>query len=99
VEIHRLFAVRDFFIANEDGETIAISTINWLVIDFKRRKPVRVDEYLKKMYLLPDIRAINQLLDKPICLKRFSLNQDLEKCTFYWQVEYLSVVKTPFIGS
>jgi len=65
VGIHRLFAVRDFFIANEDGEIIAVSTSSWLVIDFKRRKPVRVDEYLKRMYLLPDIRAINQLLDKP----------------------------------
>ena len=64
VGIHRLFAIRDFLICDSKGETLGVATSNWLVIDLGRRKPVRVDKYLNRMYLLPDIRSINQFIEK-----------------------------------
>ena len=65
VGIYRLFAIRDFLLTNFDNDILATATSSWLVIDLNRRKPVKVDRYLKKMYLLPDVRAIDQFLDKP----------------------------------
>lgn len=64
VGIHRLFAIRDFLICDSKGKTLGVATSNWLVIDLERRKPVRVDKYLNKMYLMPDIRTIDQFIEK-----------------------------------
>ena len=65
VKVHRLFAIRDFLITDSTYNVLAKSTSSWLVIDLKRRKPVKVDEYINRMYLKPDFRAINQFLDRP----------------------------------
>ena len=52
----RLFALRDFSITNSKGKIISTARSAWLVLDFKSRRPQRVEPLFKR--ILP-------LLDRP----------------------------------
>ncbi len=65
VTVKGLFAVRDFVVVNMNGDVIALSTSSWLIVDTLRRRPVRVNNYINKMKLLPEIRAIEEFIIKP----------------------------------
>ncbi len=65
VGVKGLFAVRDFVVVNHKDDILAFSTSSWLIVDINRRRPVRVEKFIDKMILLPDIRAINTYIVKP----------------------------------
>ena len=42
--IDRLFALRDYRMVRQDGEVLVEATSEWMAIDLKRRRPVRLSE-------------------------------------------------------
>lgn len=42
--VDRLFALRDFRIGNEKGDTIGDATTSWLVVDINSHRPLRITE-------------------------------------------------------
>lgn len=60
--IDRLFALRDYQMFREDGEELVRATSEWMCIDLKRRRPVRLSQkvidistghHIAKLYLEP----------------------------------------------
>ena len=43
-----LFALREFEILNENNEKLALATSSWMLLDFKKKQPVRPEEHLNK---------------------------------------------------
>ena len=66
--IDRLFAVRDFFLKDEQEKIIARAASYWLVIDRVTKRPKKISDYFKK-FTYPDLSAIDKPLDKIQALK------------------------------
>lgn len=64
LESSRLFAFRDFSILKEDGKVIGGAKSAWVVLDFKTRKPQRIEPFLKRLTPLPDQQGAGIKLDK-----------------------------------
>ncbi|MGD8368101.1 MAG: thioesterase [Desulfobacterales bacterium] len=58
----RLFALRDFVVQTDDGDRFAAADSAWLVIDQKRRRPVRIEPFLEPL----SSAAGEPVLEKPI---------------------------------
>lgn len=43
---HGYFALRDFEVSGGGGEAVLSATTSWMIIDLKRKQPVKVDEHL-----------------------------------------------------
>lgn len=54
LESSRLFAFRDFSIVREDGRVIGGAKSAWVVLDFKNRKPQRIEPFLRELAPLQD---------------------------------------------
>lgn len=50
----RLFALRNFSIANSKGEILGMATSAWLVLDLKSRKPQRIEPIFRHLHHLFD---------------------------------------------
>lgn len=57
--IERLFATRDFFIKDADGDLLARAVSWWLLIDVERRRPLRLPEFVTSLDLPDRERALN----------------------------------------
>lgn len=53
--IDRLFALRDYRMIREDGEELVRATSEWMYIDLKRRRPMRLSEKVIRMSTEHDI--------------------------------------------
>ena len=65
VGVKSLFATRDFVALDKSGNTVAVATSSWLIVDLKSRKPVRVNRYIERMKLLNELRALDKYLIRP----------------------------------
>jgi medium-chain acyl-[acyl-carrier-protein] hydrolase len=52
-----LFALRDFEVADADGNTVLVGTTSWMVLDLARKQAIKVDAVVPNDYLL-DRRAL-----------------------------------------
>lgn len=53
-EEKKLGAVRDFEVFGEDGERIITASSQWILIDFKRRRPISLRENLPQYSIIPE---------------------------------------------
>ena len=60
----RLFALRDFEILNEDHQTLAEAISAWLVLDVRKRRPVRIDQFVDRLKPLEGDHVLPDALDK-----------------------------------
>ena len=49
-KIERIYAYRDFKLEDKEGNTIAIGTSRWILVDIDRRRPVRLTEDIANLY-------------------------------------------------
>ena len=50
-KFEKITTLRDYEILDESGETVAIGTSRWFIIDIKTRRPMRISEEYAKPYL------------------------------------------------
>jgi medium-chain acyl-[acyl-carrier-protein] hydrolase len=62
--IDRLFALRDFCLTNEQGKTLAVATSAWLLLDFKKGRPRRIESLPVNLQFPGASHAIQEPLDK-----------------------------------
>jgi len=60
----RLFALRDFSVVKGDGRVIGGGKSAWVVLDFKNRKPQRIEPFLQGLNFRPDQHGVETTLDK-----------------------------------
>jgi acyl-ACP thioesterase len=68
----RLFALRHFSIANSKGETLGTAKSAWLVLDFKSRRPQRIEPVFKHLlHLFDGLPSAEEpeKLPTPVCSK------------------------------
>jgi len=53
--IDRLFALRDYLMRREDGEVLVKATSEWMYIDMKRRRPLRLPAHIIEMSTMHDL--------------------------------------------
>ncbi|MEM8488149.1 MAG: acyl-ACP thioesterase domain-containing protein, partial [Bacteroidota bacterium] len=53
-----LFATREFRVYTKDGDQVARGTSAWLLIDIKRRRPMRIPPFIDEIPVPPEPRAI-----------------------------------------
>lgn len=71
--IDRLFALRDYRMIREDGEELVQATSEWMYIDLKRRRPMRLSEQVIKMSTEHDIPRLK--LESILDEKAFKLEE------------------------
>ena len=62
--VSRLFAIRDYSISNESGETVALATTAWIIVDAGTGKPRRPDDLVKDLNLDNPKHGIEEVPDK-----------------------------------
>jgi acyl-ACP thioesterase len=66
-DVHKILYLRDFIVRNETGDIIAKATSAWLAIDFKTKRPGRVEGIMReKLTQMRERHAINELPEKII---------------------------------
>lgn len=68
--LDRLFALRDFVVINEQGEEIIKATSYWLMLNIKRKRPIRISKKFKNFRYMDNKHALQDKLTK--------LNMDYE---------------------
>jgi medium-chain acyl-[acyl-carrier-protein] hydrolase len=61
---HKLFALRDFHVLNENQEVLIAVTSLWILIDKKTMRPQRYDRLPTAISFDPDCHALTELPDK-----------------------------------
>ncbi len=61
--IDKILASREFEVTDKKGETLALATSRWVVIDLKRRRPVRVPAWIAEPYATDEKRLLR---DEPL---------------------------------
>ena len=95
-----LFALREFEITSEKGETLAAATSSWMVIDLRTKKPVRPDEHLPdypllrrravadKFKLLPKVERSDIERSFPVLMRDLDWNKHVNHVVYVeWAVE------------
>ena len=62
--VQQLFALRDFELRDADGRTIAVALSAWLIIDLKRRRPVRITPFVGRLKPIEGSHVLDERLDK-----------------------------------
>lgn len=101
--MRNLFALREFELLNEKNERLAIATSSWMLLDFKKKQPVRPAEHLNKFphrtdRVIPDdfesIPAIEKVaveLPFRVRMSDLDLNQHVNHVSYIeWALETLS---------
>ena len=65
----QLFALRDFEIKDGDNRIIAAAVSAWLVIDLKRRRPVRISPFVERLRPIEGSHILPDKLDKLAALR------------------------------
>ena len=60
----QLFALRDFKISGADNQIIAAAISAWLVIDLKKRRPVRIAPFVERLKPIEGSHILDERLDK-----------------------------------
>ena len=60
----RLFALRDFEILDQDHQTVATAISAWLILDLKKRRPVRIAPFVERLKPLEGNHILSDTLDK-----------------------------------
>ena len=60
----QLFALRDFEIKDQDNRPLAAAVSAWLVIDIKKRRPVRIKPFVERLKPVEDYHILPDRLDK-----------------------------------
>jgi medium-chain acyl-[acyl-carrier-protein] hydrolase len=97
-----LFALREFEILNENNEKLAIATSSWMLLDFKRKQPVRPADHLNKYphrgdRVIPDdfesiqvIEKVDMELPFRVRISDLDLNQHVNHVAYIeWALETL----------
>jgi len=66
----QLFALRDFEIKNGENRIIAAAVSAWLVIDLKRRRPVRISPFVDRLKPIEGSHILPDKLDKLAALRQ-----------------------------
>lgn len=98
--IYNLFALREFEILNDKNEILAFVTSSWILLDFKKKQPVRPEEHLHKFprkieraipdnfESLPVIEKVNFELPFRIRMSDLDLNQHVNHVSYIeWAME------------
>jgi medium-chain acyl-[acyl-carrier-protein] hydrolase len=70
--VDRLFAIRDFSVASEKGETLILATSAWLLIDIEKNRPQRIENLPIDLQFPGAVDAIKERPDKiqmPVALE------------------------------
>jgi acyl-ACP thioesterase len=62
--IEKRFALRDFRATDKAGRVFGAATSAWLVIDTVKRRLARIEPFLDRFVLRPDVRALPERLSK-----------------------------------
>jgi len=60
----RLFALRDFELKNNNDQAVAAAVSAWLVLDVKKRRPVRIGPFVERLRPLEGEHILPDILDK-----------------------------------
>ena len=60
----QLFALRDFKISGTDNQIVAAAISAWLVIDLKKRRPVRIGPFVERLKPIEGSHILDDRLDK-----------------------------------
>ncbi|MBN2366761.1 MAG: hypothetical protein EH225_12675 [Calditrichaeota bacterium] len=52
------YALRDFRLTNDSGETVALATTSWMVLDLEKRVPLKLENLGNTDYFLQEERAL-----------------------------------------
>jgi acyl-ACP thioesterase len=97
----RLFALRDFELKDGDDRTIAAAVSAWLVLDIRKRRPVRISPFVERLkpiegnHILPDLPdklpgLENHNYERKFVVRRrdLDINQHVNNVSFVeWVVE------------
>ena len=59
-----LFALRDFWVSDENGNTLVRATSAWLMLDEVLRKPKRIAQTFQNFPVMPDYHAMDEGMEK-----------------------------------
>ncbi len=62
--VDRLFALRDFKLNDENGETLVLATTCWLLVDLEKGRPRRIESLNVNLQFPGAEQAINEIPDK-----------------------------------
>jgi medium-chain acyl-[acyl-carrier-protein] hydrolase len=66
-DVHKILYLRDFIVRDESGEQIAIATSAWLALDFKTKRPGRVEGIMReRLTKMRERHAIKDIPEKLI---------------------------------
>jgi medium-chain acyl-[acyl-carrier-protein] hydrolase len=95
-----LFALREFEILNENQDRLAIATSSWLLLDIKKKQPVRPEDHLPKyphradrviadnFETIPEIEQIDIELPFRVRVSDLDLNQHVNHVSYIeWALE------------
>jgi len=98
--MQNLFALREFEILNEKSERLAIATSSWMLLDFKKKQPVRPAEHLHKFphrtdRVIPDhfesipaVKKVDIELPFRVRMSDLDLNQHVNHVSYIeWALE------------
>lgn len=81
-----LYALRDFLIFNQNGETIGKGTTSWMMLDLIKRRPIVMPDFIKAIKIPERNRAINDEFDKLPTLEKID-----EEKQFYVRLSDLDI--------
>lgn len=95
-----LFALREFEIFNENNDRVAIATSSWMLLDFKKKQPVRPAEHLHEyphrtervitddFKSIPTITKVDVELPFRVRMSDLDLNQHVNHVSYVeWAIE------------
>ncbi len=74
---NKFMALRDFAVLDKTGDTIIKATSQWLLIDFAKKRPVSLNNYLPN-YMYIDEHVISPLFSKLPDLDHYTLSKEFE---------------------
>jgi medium-chain acyl-[acyl-carrier-protein] hydrolase len=93
--VDRLFALRDFSLTSEKGETLVLATTAWLLVDVEKNRPQRIDVIPVDLRFpgashaireVPDKIALPQhltpIFEKPIWISDLDTNQHVNNAQY-----------------
>ncbi len=60
----RLFALRDWILRDKERRQVGVATSSWVVIDFEKRTPVRIERVAERMDMIVDRRVLDRNPEK-----------------------------------
>ena len=87
----KLFALRDYKIQDEEGNTVVYGRGGWLILDIEKRKPLRVENFLSSLPSNEGINAfpVSETFTCPPGLEpKNNLSKKMERIALYSDIDY-----------